>query len=66
MTLEEIKKLKKPFLTPREAAGVMNCDPYSITLMARERPDLLGFPVTVLRTRTKIPRVPFVKFWEGK
>lgn len=65
LTLEEIKALDKAILTPTEIAGVLQCDPYKINLMARERPERLGFPVTMIGTSVKIPRIPFIKFIEG-
>lgn len=61
MTLEEIKASDKTVLTPADVAPVLRCDPQWIRLAARERPDLLGFPVIILRSRTKIPRIPFLE-----
>ncbi|MDE7390637.1 MAG: hypothetical protein K2M82_06835, partial [Lachnospiraceae bacterium] len=61
MTLNELKKLDRNVITPAEAASVMGCDPHYIRLQARTHPELLGFPVAVLRNRTKIPRLPFIK-----
>ena len=66
MTLDEIKKSDKPVLTPADVAGVLGCDPNKIRVTARQRPELLGFPVCVVGTRTKIPRLPFIQFLEGK
>lgn len=61
MTLEEIKNSDKTVLTPGDVAPVLHCDPQWIRLAARERPDLLGFPVIVMRSRTKIPRIAFLE-----
>ena len=66
MTLHEIKQSDKPFLIPTDIAGLLGCDPQNIRLMARQRPELLGFPVCVMGTRVRIPRVPFVSFVEGR
>lgn len=63
--LEAIKAMDKPMITPAEAAPVIGCDPHWIRLMARQRPEGLGFPVTVVGTRTKIPRIPFIQHVEG-
>lgn len=66
MTLSEIKHSDKAVLIPAEIAEVLEVNPHSIRLMARERPELLGFPVIVVGTRVKIPRVPFINYIEGQ
>lgn len=63
--LEKIKSMDKLFLTPAEAAPVIGCDPHYIRVAARTKPEMLGFPVLVYGTRTKIPRLPFIRFIEG-
>lgn len=65
MTLEQIKSLDSVMITPAQAAEVLGSDPQWIRIAAREKPHLLGFPVTVIGNRVKIPRLPFVKFMEG-
>lgn len=62
MTLEEIKNSDKTVLTANDVAPVLRCDPQCIRIMARENPALLGFPVTVVGSRTKIPRLPFLRY----
>lgn len=62
MTLEEIKNSDKDVLTADDVADVLGCNPHAIRLAARQRPDMLGFPVIVIRTRTKIPRIPFLRY----
>ena len=62
MTLEEIKNSDKTVLTANDVAQVLRCDPQCIRIMARENPALLGFPVTVVGRRTKIPRLPFLRY----
>lgn len=63
--LETIKQMDSVTITPAQAAPVLSCDPHFIRIMAREKPDALGFPVTVVGRRTKIPRLPFIKYIEG-
>jgi len=66
--LEAIKVMEKPMITPAEAAPVIGCDPHWIRLMARQKPEGLGFPVTIggkKGTRTYIPRLPFIRYVEG-
>lgn len=65
MTIAELKQLSDLFLTPLIAASVIGCDPQLIRLQAKQRPELLGFPVCVVGSRVKIPRLPFIRFVEG-
>lgn len=62
MTLEEIKQSDAVFLTPADVAPVIGCDPNFIRRAAHDRPELIGFPVCVIGTRTRIPRKPFLQF----
>lgn len=66
MTLAEIKALNVDVITPAQAAGPLNCDPQYIRVAARQRPELLGFPVTLIRSRVKIPRLAFIRYMEGE
>lgn len=61
MTLEEIKRSDKAYLTPTDIAQVVGCDPHTIRIIARDNPEGLGFPVMRIKTRTKIPRIPFLR-----
>jgi hypothetical protein len=65
MTIQEIKQSDAMFLTPVQIAPVIGCDPQLIRLQARKDPSKLGFQVTVLGSRTKIPRKPFLE-WLGE
>ena len=62
MTLDEIRNSTKEVLTPADIADVLKADPQDIRLTAKRCPERLGFPVCVIGTRTKIPRVPFLRF----
>ena len=64
MTLDELKTMDRETITPDVAASVLNCDPQSIRIVARTEPENLGFPVIVIRSRTKIPRRAFIEFME--
>ena len=66
MTLDEIKACDKSTLTQAEIADVLNCDAQDIRLTARLHPERLGFPVSVIGTRTKIPRLGFLNWLEGR
>lgn len=62
MTIADIQASDKIFLTPSDISDVLECDPQSIRVMARQAPQLLGFPFTLVGTRMRIPRVPFLRF----
>lgn len=66
MTLAEVKELSSETITPAVAARVLGCDPQWIRIVARQHPQRLGFPVVVLGSRVKIPRVGFIRFMEGE
>lgn len=65
MTLDEIKSSDKNLLTPADIAEALGVDAQGIRIMAREQPERLGFPVTVVGRGghgIRIPRVPFLRF----
>lgn len=60
MTLEEIRRSDKAFLLPKDIAPVIGSSEQYIRVAARL--GQLGFPVTFIGNRTKIPRIPFLKY----
>ena len=62
MTLEEIRVSDKTMLTPADIAEVLGADPQDIRVQARTAPEKLGFPVIIIKSRTKIPRLPFLRY----
>ncbi len=62
MTLDNIKAMKKEYITPKIAASIIGCDPQGIRIAAHTEPESLGFPVCVMQTRVRIPRRPFIDF----
>jgi len=62
MNIEEMKVSTKEVLTAEDVSEVLQCDPISVRVKARQRPDLLGFPVIVMGRRVKIPRRAFLRF----
>lgn len=66
MTLNDIKGMDTDVITPAAAAQVLKCNPHWIRVAARQRRDLLGFPVIVLGSRVKIPRLAFIAYMEGR
>ena len=65
-TLSTLKRLVCSTIDPSVAASVLGCSPQSIRVAAKQRPDLLGFPVIVMGSRVRIPRIPFIQFLEGR
>lgn len=66
MTLDDLKRVDRDWLLASEVAPILGTDPHSIRVAARVAPNRLGFPVCVLGSRIKIPRLPFIQFMEGK
>ena len=62
MTLDDLKRVDREFLTPAQVAEVLGCDPQDIRVAARMAPERLGFPVSIVGHRIKIPKVPFLRF----
>ena len=48
-----------------DIADVLNADPQDIRVQARTAPEKLGFPVIIIKSRTKIPRLPFLRYMSG-
>lgn len=65
ITLDDLKTMDREMLTPEIVGRFLGVAPYSITVQARTRPDLLGFPVHVHGTRTLVPRRGLIKWAEG-
>ena len=65
MTLTDIRASTQVCLTAADIAPVLGCDPHSIRIQARTRPERLGFPVIVTCRRVRIPRTPFLAYLEG-
>ena len=58
----KILESDKDPLFPVDIAPIIGVSAYSITLQARDDPSKLGFPVTVIGTRTMIPRYAFLGY----
>lgn len=65
MTLDDIEAIPKDFLTAVDIAPYLKSDPVTIRAQAHLKPELLGFPVTVLKRRVKISKVLFVEHFRG-
>lgn len=63
MTLAEIKQSNELYLIAEDVAPLLRTNPNTIRAQAKERPELLGFPVVVLGKRVIIPRRAFLEFF---
>lgn len=52
----------KVFLTPADVAPILGMDPHTIRCTAKQRPELLKFEFIISGNRTKIPRIPFLRY----
>ena len=50
------------YLTPQEVAPLLDCDPNTLRLMARERPEDFRIPYTFVGKRMIFPKLPFLRF----
>ena len=65
MTIDDIKQLDKEVLTPNDIAPLLKCDPNLIRWQAKQDISQLGFPVSKIGTRIKIPKPGFIKWFTG-
>ena len=67
LTLQDIRECDKEILVPEDIAPILHCDPYSINLQAQSDAKKLVFPVIVMGSRVRIPRIGFIRFceWAG-
>ena len=63
MTIEELKSSDKQMLTPSDIKDIVGADAQTIRTQAKTHPELLGFPVTVLGSITRIPRIGFLHWY---
>ena len=66
MTLEDIEKLDKEMLTPRDIAPIMGCNSFAINVATRDGKNPFPFPVLHFGNRVKIPRRLFIKAMKGE
>lgn len=60
MTIDEARHSSKVFLDAADVAPILESDPHAVRLSARA--GTLGFPVTLIGNRVKIPRLAFLAF----
>lgn len=62
MSLEELRSYPRDWLTCEQVAPVLGADRANIHDQAVTDPAALGFPVVVIKSRVKIPKIPFIRF----
>lgn len=65
LTLADVEAMDALTLTPAQVGSVLGMHPNTIRWQARENPTALGFPVIVIKSRVRIPRIPFLRFMSG-
>lgn len=58
--------MAEAIMTPAEVGEILGVNPHSIRIQAREDPDKLGFPVSVIGRRCYIPKAPFFRWLNGE
>ena len=64
MTYRQIKESRKNMLVPTDISDILDCTPHSINVQAQLDATKLGFPVCVMGTRVRIPRLAFLHWLE--
>lgn len=64
--LNKLKQSTADFLAVAEIAPLIGAHPQSIRSQAQADKDKLGFPVSVIGNRVRIPRLAFIKWMEGE
>jgi len=65
MTIQDLQALDTPTITVKQASAVLGMEPLTLRWQARDNPEKLGFPVIVAKSRTYIPRLPFIQYLTG-
>ena len=63
-TIQEAMESAAMYLVPEQVGPLTHCTPQYIRIMARERPERLPYMVMVSGDHVKIPRKPFLKWWQ--
>lgn len=65
MTIEDVEKIDREFLIPKEIAPILGCSAFNINLQAKyDRENGVSsfpFPVILIGTRVRIPKRAFVE-----
>ena len=64
--LERIEALPKDMLVPKDICKYLGCSSYTINIVTRDGKNPFPFPVIRIKSRVKIPKIPFVKAMRGE
>lgn len=64
--LDRIAALNKAMLVPTDICKYLGCSSYTINVVTRDGKNPFPFPVIRVRTRVKIPKIPFLKAMRGE
>ena len=62
-TFDDLLQMDAVVIPGTWAAQAMGMDPGRLIGYAREKPELIGYPVQISGNRLKVARVPFLKYW---
>ena len=65
LTIKEMRVSCKEMLTPGDIAPVIGSDRFTISVTARQHPERINYPFTFVGNRMKIPRVGFLRWYDG-
>ena len=65
MTISELERLDADYLTVRQVADCLYCDPRMIRVLAEQNPQRLGFPVQKHGPSFRFPRKTFIALVRG-
>jgi len=66
MRLQDIQAIQRDYLKVVEVCSVLHTRPETFRGQAHQCPWKIGFPVIVIGTRVKIPKIPFLKYMRGE
>lgn len=62
VVIQSLIDSNEEFVSLADVGKIFNADPNTIRRQAVTEPRLIGFPVSVIGNRTRIPRIPFLRF----
>jgi len=65
LTLDDLERMEADTLTPAQVAPLLGVNPNSLRCQVWDDPERLGFPVSVIGCRIRIPRLAFIEFMRG-
>jgi len=65
MRVSDLESIDRDYLKVDEVCQILHARPETFRGQAHMDPARIGFPVIVVGSRVKIPKVPFIKFMRG-